>query len=167
MKPLQEGEYVIMKDDPNAGDWYCAEIRKILADRIEVNYYTTATPSLVNYQESTISERSRNIKEATFLRTWCLDRGKGLPTTTPPTTAHGKLNHLWWGRIPMEDVDKHILIRSIGLSALGKLDKTTIRLASQLETPHHEGAGGFEDFEDKESFQKHVKRVSNRNKRKR
>jgi len=167
MKPLQEGEYVIMKDDPNAGDWYCAEIRKILADRIEVNYYTTATPSLVNYQESTISERSRNIKEATFLRTWCLDRGKGLPTTTPPTTAHGKLNHLWWGRIPMEDVDKHILIRSIGLSALGKLDKTTIRLASRLETPHHEGAGGVEDFEDKESFQKHVKRVSKRNKKKR
>jgi hypothetical protein len=67
----------------------------------------------------------------------------------------------------MEDVDKHILMRSIGLSALGKLDKTTIRLASQLETPHHEGAGGVEDFEDKEAFQKHVKRVSNRNKRKR
>ncbi len=37
MKPLQEDEYVIMKDGPNAGDWYCAEIRKILADRIEVN----------------------------------------------------------------------------------------------------------------------------------
>jgi hypothetical protein len=67
----------------------------------------------------------------------------------------------------MEDVDKHILIRAIGLSALGKLDKTTIRLASQLEAPHHEGAGGVEDFEDKEAFQKHAKRVSNRNKRKR
>ncbi len=64
-----------MKDDPNAGDWYCAEIRKILADRIEVNYYTTATPALVNYQESTVNERSRSIKSATFLRTWCLDRG--------------------------------------------------------------------------------------------
>jgi hypothetical protein len=64
----------------------------------------------------------------------------------------------------MEDVDKHILIRAIELSALGKLDKTTIRLASQLEAPHHEGAGGVED---KESFQKHVKRVSKRNKRKR
>jgi hypothetical protein len=33
--PLQEGEFVIMKDDPNANDWYCAEIRKILADRID------------------------------------------------------------------------------------------------------------------------------------
>ncbi len=35
--PLQEGEFVIIKDDPNAKDWYCVEIRKILADRIEVN----------------------------------------------------------------------------------------------------------------------------------
>jgi hypothetical protein len=41
--PLQEGEFVIIKDDPGASDWYCAGIRKILADRIEVNYYTTIT----------------------------------------------------------------------------------------------------------------------------
>jgi hypothetical protein len=67
----------------------------------------------------------------------------------------------------MEDVDKHILIRSIGLSALGKLDKTTIGLASQLGTPHHEGAGGVEDFVDRDTFQKHVKRAKNRSKRKR
>ena len=53
------------------------------------------------------------------------------------------------------------------IKRFGKIRQTTIRLASQLETPHHEGAGGFEDFEDKESFQKHVKRVSKRNKRKR
>ncbi len=51
----------------------------------------------------------------------------------------------------MEDVDKHILVRAIGLSALGKLDKNTIKLASRLEIPHHEGV---EDFVDKEAFQK-------------
>ena len=69
----------------------------------------------------------------------------------------------------MEDVDKHILVRvrALGLSALGKLDKITIQLAAQLDSPHHEGAGGVDDFVDKETFQKHVKRVSNRNKRKR
>jgi hypothetical protein len=33
----------------------------------------------------------------------------------------------------MEDVDKHILIRAVGLSALGKLDSTTIKLAAQLD----------------------------------
>ena len=55
----------------------------------------------------------------------------------------------------MEDVDKHILVRAIGLSALGKFDKTTTKLAAQLDNPHHEGAGGIDDFVDKETFQKH------------
>jgi hypothetical protein len=43
----------------------------------------------------------------------------------------------------------------------------TVKIAARLDIPHHEGAGGIEDFADKESFQKHVKRVSNRKKRKR
>ena len=55
--PLQEGEFVILKDEPNAVTWYCAEIRKILADRIEVNYYTTCTPALAYYQESTSTQK--------------------------------------------------------------------------------------------------------------
>jgi hypothetical protein len=166
-QPLQEGEFILIKDDPKATTWYCAEIRKILADRIEVNYYTTVTPALPDYSESPIEERKERLKEANFLRTWCLDRGKGLPTTTPPTTTHGKVRHLWWGRIPLEDVAKHILVRGVGLSALGKLDEDTIKLAANLSIPHHEGAGGEEDFESRESFQKHVKRVGNRLKRKR
>jgi hypothetical protein len=65
---------VIIKDDPNASDWYCAEIRNILADRIEVNYYTTITPALTDYKDRSVKKRSRNIKAATFLRTWCLDK---------------------------------------------------------------------------------------------
>ena len=67
----------------------------------------------------------------------------------------------------MEDVDKHILVRGLGLSALGKLDSETVRIAAHLDIPHHEGAGGIEDFADKEAFQRHVKRISNRQKRKR
>ena len=67
----------------------------------------------------------------------------------------------------MEDVDKHILVRGLGLSAQGNLDKETVRIAAHLDIPHHVGAGGVGDFVDKESFQRHVKRVSNRNKRKR
>ncbi len=53
------------------------------------------------------------------------------------------------------------------MSALGKLDNETIKLAAQQDIPHHVGAGGEEDFTDKEASQKHVRRVSNRNKRKR
>jgi hypothetical protein len=76
------------------------------------------------------------------------------------------MKHLWWRRIPLEDIDKHIIIRGV---ALGKLDKDTIKIAAKLNIPHHEGAGGggVEDFTNQESFQKHIKRVSNRIKRKR
>ncbi len=167
-QPLQEGKFVILKDEPNAKMWYCAEIRKILADRIEVNCYTTVTPALLNYLDSSITLREESLEEAHFLRTWCLDRGKGLPTITLlPPTNHGKIKHLWWGRIPLDDASRHILVRGVGLSALGKLDWDTIKLAAKLEVPHHEGAGAAEDFKNREAVQRHVKRVSNRLKRKR
>ncbi len=52
-----------------------------------------------------------------------------------------------------------MLVRGVGLSATGKLDKDTIKMSAKLGIPHHEGAGGVEDFVDKEAFRKHVKRV--------
>ena len=45
---------------------------------------------------------------------------------------------------------------------MGKLDTKTVKIAAQLDIPHHEGAGGIEDFVDNESFQKYVKRVNKR-----
>ncbi len=60
---------MIIKDDPGASDWYCAEIRKILAERIEVNYYTTITPAIINYKGASLKDKTKNIKSATFLRT--------------------------------------------------------------------------------------------------
>ncbi len=95
--PLQEGEFVIIKDDPNAATWYCAEVRKILTDRIEVSYYSTCTPALENYQESPIRQKEKRLKEATFLRTWCMNRGTELPTTAPPITNHGRMKHFMVG----------------------------------------------------------------------
>ena len=55
-----------MKDDPKAETWYCAEIRKILADRIEVDYYTTATAALLDYSNQTVPEKQRRLKAANF-----------------------------------------------------------------------------------------------------
>ncbi len=60
--PLQEGEFVIIKDDSGANDWYCAEIRKILADRIEVNHYTTITPAITDYKDASLKDRAKNIR---------------------------------------------------------------------------------------------------------
>ena len=65
----------------------------------------------------------------------------------------------------MEAVSNHILIRDVGLDATGRLDQTTLNLATKLKLSHHVGAGGEEDFTDKETFQKRIKRISNRNKK--
>ncbi len=42
--------------------------------------------------------------------------------------------------------------------------RSLLNLAAKLQIPHHVGAGGGEDFADKETFQKHIKRINNRNK---
>ncbi len=77
--PLWEGEVVILKDGSEAEDWYCAEIFKVLPTHVVVHYYTTITPSLVNY--FTVREREREIRisQATFLKTWCLNKERVQP----------------------------------------------------------------------------------------
>ena len=65
----------------------------------------------------------------------------------------------------MEDVTNHILVRDVGLDATGKLNKNTINLASNLKIPHHQGAGGEDDFTTKEAFQRQTKRNNNKKKR--
>ena len=65
----------------------------------------------------------------------------------------------------MEDVTNHILVRDVGLDATGKLDNISIKLASKLKIPHHQGAGGEDDFISKEAFQRQMKRNNNKKKR--
>ena len=65
----------------------------------------------------------------------------------------------------MEDVINHILMRDVGLDATGKLDNISIKLTSKLKIPHHQGAGGEDDFVSKEAFQRQMKRNNNKRKR--
>ncbi len=65
----------------------------------------------------------------------------------------------------MEDLTNHILVRDVGLDATGKLDKNTIKLASSLKMPHHQGAGDEDDFITKEAFQRQMKRNNNKKKK--
>ncbi len=92
---LKKGELIILKDDPEAKDWYCAEVRDILADRIEVYYFTTQTSALEEHGKCTVRDRKEWLSEALFLRTWCHNGGKDNPTTTPPSTKYARMNHLW------------------------------------------------------------------------
>ncbi len=55
--PLRENEFVILKDGAEAGDWYCAEIAKVLPTHVIVHYYTTEMGPLANYANAIRTER--------------------------------------------------------------------------------------------------------------
>ncbi len=80
--PLKEGEIVILKDGNEAKDWYCAQLVKVLPTHVLVHYYTTTSAPLENYNKASPAERKNNISRALFLKTWCLNGGKGSATTT-------------------------------------------------------------------------------------
>jgi hypothetical protein len=65
----------------------------------------------------------------------------------------------------MENIADHILVRDVGLDATGKLDRNTINLVSNRKIPHHQGAGGEDDFTTKEAFHRQMKRNNNKKKR--
>ncbi len=104
---------------------------------MEVNYYTTITPSLEDYAAASRQSRIARLKDATFLRTWVLRSSDGLPTTVAPSSDRDRVERLWRGRIPTEHVNDHILVRNIGLNARGKLDRISREIATQLWTIEH------------------------------
>ena len=67
--PIEVGEHIIIKDGPLATTWYCAEVSRIERNWIEVNYFTTVTPSIIDYDTAGLRQRQARLKEATFLRT--------------------------------------------------------------------------------------------------
>ena len=142
---FREGELILTKDDLHAPDWYCAEISKVLPNRIEVNYYTTVTPPLEDYETKSLALRSKRLLETTFLRTWYLIAEDQSATTTPPKGIR-LTRDIYSGRIPLSEVHGHALVRNVRLSALGILDTQSIRVAANLTLPHHAGAGGDDDF---------------------
>ena len=137
--PLREGEIVILKDGSEAKDWYCAQLVKVLPTHVLVHYYTTASAPLEDYYKASSAERRNNISRALFLKTWCLNGGKGPATTTPPEGIR-EVRDIWPGKIEVSDLQKCLLIRNVGMNASGNLSNETAEIASKLKYPHHQGA---------------------------
>ena len=93
----------------------------------------------MNYSTVREKEREIRISQATFLKTWCLNKGKG-PTTTIPPEGIKATRDVWSGKIKMHDLQSQLLIRNVTLNAMGKLSKATAALAASLKYPHHQGA---------------------------
>ncbi len=140
MKP-RIGEMVILKDYPDAKDWYVAEISQVLSDRFTVNGFITMGIPLAGYARATRGERIRALKGITFL---CKDKGKGIATTIPPAHCKGKEKYLWKWRLSVGETDQLLMIRNVCLDRDGCLCKATKELAAALKFAHHVGAGGEE-----------------------
>ena len=93
----------------------------------------------MNYSTVRVRERETRISQATFLKTWCLNKGKG-PTTTIPPEGIKIVRDVWSGKIKIHDLHAQLLIRNVSLNAMGKLSKATAALAASLKYPHHQGA---------------------------
>ena len=135
--PLREGEYVICKDSPNSTDWYVAEVWKILPERIDVKYLSTCTPALEDYATRSIVDRKARLQQAHFRKTWFFRSGAnvGKGTVKPPFPNNPDLR-VWSGPLPNSEHSDVLLVRGVGISGTGKLCKTTLTLASELEIPH-------------------------------
>jgi hypothetical protein len=143
-----EGEFVILQDEVNADSWYVAQVTEVLPDRVKVNLYTTLTQQLDNHKKASKADRLSRLEDATFLRTWCLDNGRGEATTKPPIKSVRRAKDLWTYKFWKSEIKELVLIRNVGLTGSGKLDQKTAQIASTLIIPHHVGAGGEDDFED-------------------
>jgi hypothetical protein len=141
---LRVGEMVILRDYPDAKDWYVAEISQVLSDRFTVNGYITVGLPLVGYARASKGARVKSMEGISFLRTWCKDKGKGIATTIPPKHLKGQEKYLWTWRLPVGETDQLLLVRNVRLDKDGCLSKATKDLAATLKFAHHVGAGGEE-----------------------
>jgi hypothetical protein len=137
LSPIEEGEYVIIKDTKDAKSWYCAQVLEKLPDRIKVSYYTTTTPALANHAKAPYNERFSRVQEAIFLKTWALPTGEA--TTSDPLISRRK-SKLWTELVPLKFLDDVLLVRDVGLTALGSLTPATNVLVANLKIAHNNGA---------------------------
>jgi hypothetical protein len=112
---LRIGEMVILRDYPDAKDWYVAEISQVLSDRFTVNGYITVGLPLAGYARASKGARVKSMEGISFLRTWCKDKGKGIATTIPPKHLKGQEKYLWTWRLPVGETDQLLLVRNVRL----------------------------------------------------
>ena len=160
------GEYLVVKDMVDSPDWYVAQVSKVVEGKMTVNYHTTADAPLDNYKEALPIDRWSNLRSVSFLRTWVVPP-KFEPVTVEPQPRHGSAEKwIWNGKIPSKTFPQQILIRNVGLDSKGKFDDRTLKLAMSLNIPHHHGAGGEDDFNDKEAYRRRQKEKEKKNKKK-
>ncbi len=127
---IREEDLILCKTELTDTGWYLAEINKIYSDKIDVVCFTTPAKSAENYIERSIDERSENLRNARFRKTWIIRDGKnaGRGTLKVPFPSNPELR-VWKGRLPKLEVNELILANHIRLSRQGYLSKDSIDIA--------------------------------------
>ena len=110
---------------------------------------------MADYKSKSLEEKLARLKDSVFAKTWILYTGMPTSDVTP---GGAKSANLWTGKLPIGEWDKLALVRYVGLGLMGVLNSTSIDLAANLSIPHHEGAGGEEDFVSKGEYEKYIKK---------
>ena len=131
-----------------------------------LHWLTTITPPISNYKDSEPIQIVKNLEQATFLRTWYLEKDGGRATTTPPALVD-KMRYVYNGQIPTGEIDKHFLLRNVKISSQGALSSDTIKLASCLDLPHQVGAAHENDFKNRKLYLDHINHLARDRKRRR
>ncbi len=82
-----------------------------------MNGYITNEATLDAYRQAPKKPRLEALKGVAFLRTWWKDKGKGVATTVPPKHLKGLERYLWKWRLPIDELDRLLLVRNVGLDA--------------------------------------------------
>ena len=59
---MTRSSYVIIKDDIDAPDWYCAQVLKVLPDRVKVAWLITKVAPLTDYKNKSMDKRLARLK---------------------------------------------------------------------------------------------------------
>jgi hypothetical protein len=127
--PIEEGEYIIIKDTKNSKTWYCAQVLENLPDRINLAI-TTSTSSLPKHKKATDEERLHRMQEVIFLKTWAVPTGEAI--NVDPALSQRK-SKLWTGLVLLQFLNDVLLVRNVGLTALGSLTPETAALVANLK----------------------------------
>lgn len=147
----KEGELIITKDENGSG-WYLSEVLRVLPDFLEVRYFTTPTPPLDQYEQSSIASRVDRLRNMCFRRTWHVRFGKhvGRATCHPPYPNNEDLQ-VWKGTINRDHLDDMVLVRNVRVDSEGRLSEDSLRVAAELPVPH-EKLDTIEDEAEKHSL---------------
>jgi hypothetical protein len=136
--PFREGEIIICKGDTEAEGWYVAEISKVLDLTIQVKYFHTPSPPLEDYPNQSQEKIEARLSQAHFRRTWYIHGGMnhGKAIMTPPY-PNNLDTRVWEGPIDKKDWGTVVLLRNVGITSAGRLEKDALKLATRLLLPHN------------------------------